>query len=99
MADAKNTRLLPAVPVVDSVPLMVWRESKVTVVTPAEAGPVAVRLLKVFAPVMVLVTVVVPVNAKLLNVAPSEEIPSVEAVPVKLIWLVPALKVKADPVT
>jgi hypothetical protein len=53
VADAKNTRLLPAVPVVDSVPLMVWRESKVTAVTPADAGPVTDKLLYVvFNPVL-----------------------------------------------
>lgn len=99
VAEAKNTRRLPAVPVVDRVPLMVCWESKVTVVTPAEDGAVTDRLLKVFAPLMLLVTVVVPVNATLLNVTPPAKIPSVDAVPVKLIWLVPALKVRADPVT
>ena len=42
-----QTRRLPAVPVVERVPLMVWRESKVTWVTPAADGAVTVRLLKV----------------------------------------------------
>lgn len=51
MAVVKNTRLLPAVPVVDSVPLMVWRESKVTVVTPAAEVAVTAKLLNVFMPV------------------------------------------------
>lgn len=46
---ARNQTLrLPAVPVVERVPLMVWRESKVTWVTPAADGAVIVRLLKVF---------------------------------------------------
>ena len=52
-------------PVVDSVPLMVVRESKVTVVTPADAGPVTDRLLNVFVPVIVFVPVAVLVNATL----------------------------------
>ena len=34
-------------PVVERVPLMVWRESKVTWVTPAADGAVMARLLKV----------------------------------------------------
>lgn len=59
----KNTRLLPAVPVVDSVPLMVCWESKVTVVTPAVDEAVTAKLLNVFAPVMLLVAAVVEVNA------------------------------------
>ena len=37
-------------PVVERVPLMVWRESKVTWVTPAADGAVMARLLKVFTP-------------------------------------------------
>jgi hypothetical protein len=47
VADAKNTRLLPAVPVVDSVPLMVCWAAKVRVTTPADAGPVTDKLLYV----------------------------------------------------
>jgi len=35
---------------VDRVPLMVWRESKVTCRTPADDGAVTVRLLKVLMP-------------------------------------------------
>lgn len=41
-------------PVVDSVPLMVCWSAKVTVATPADAGPVMARLLNVFAPVIAL---------------------------------------------
>ena len=52
-------------PVVDRVPLMVCWESKVTVLTPAEAGPVAVRLLNVFTPVMARVAAEVPVKVTL----------------------------------
>jgi hypothetical protein len=45
-----QTLRFPAVPVVERVPLMVWRESKVTWVTPAADGAVMARLLKVFTP-------------------------------------------------
>lgn len=45
-----QTRRLPAVLVVDRVPLMVVRESKVTCRTPADDGAVMVRLLKVLTP-------------------------------------------------
>jgi hypothetical protein len=65
VADAKNTRLLPAVPVVDSVPLMVCWAAKVIVLTPADAGPVKDKLLNVFAPVIVRGPAVVDVNAAL----------------------------------
>ena len=61
----KNTRLLPAVPVVERVPLMVCWAAKVTVTTPADAGPVTAKLLKVFAPEMVFVPAVVEVKATL----------------------------------
>ena len=57
---ARNQTLrLPAVPLVERVPLMVWRESKVTWATPAEDGAVMVRLLKVFTPEIVKVLAVV----------------------------------------
>ena len=52
MADAKNTRLLPAVPVVDSVPLMVCWALKVTVFVPAADVAVTAKLLKVLEPVI-----------------------------------------------
>ena len=54
MADAKSTRLLPAVEVVDKVPLMVCRALNVTVFVRAlndVNGPVTVKLLNVLAPV------------------------------------------------
>jgi hypothetical protein len=94
VADAKNTRLLPAVPVVDSVPLMVCWALKVTVVTPANDDPVTVRLLKVFAPVTVRNPASVEVNETLLKVKPvaATEIEDVDAV--KLSCEPPALKVK-----
>ena len=54
-------------PVVDSVPLMVCRESKVIPLTPAEDGAATERLLNVFAPVIVqlFVPLVVLVKDKL----------------------------------
>lgn len=61
----KNTRLLPAVPVVDSVPLMVWLESNVTVAVPADDGAVTVKLLYVFEPVTAFVPAVVEVKETL----------------------------------
>ena len=67
MALRNQTRLLPAVPVVDSVPLMVCWESKVTVTTPADAGPVTARLLNVLVLLIDLVPVVVEVKVTLLN--------------------------------
>jgi len=65
VADAKNTRRLPAVPVVDSVPLMVCWAAKVTAVTPAADGAVTARLLYVLTPTIVFVPAVVDVNATL----------------------------------
>ena len=49
-------------PVVDRVPVMVWRESKATWVTPAEDGAVTVRLLKVFILLMTCVEALAEVN-------------------------------------
>jgi hypothetical protein len=65
VAEAKNTRLLPAVPVVDRVPLIVCRELKVTVITPADAGAVTAKLLNVFGPAITRLPAVVEVNATL----------------------------------
>jgi hypothetical protein len=56
---------LPAVPVVDSVPLMVWRELKVTSVTPAVERAVMVKLLNVLIATIEFVPEVVLVNATL----------------------------------
>ena len=97
MADAKNTRLLPAVPVVDRVPLMVWRESKVNGTTPADAGPVTDRLLKVFElpPVIALVAATVEVKLTLLNVTPPLIVLIVAPCPVRTIVDVPAFNVDA----
>jgi len=63
--ELNNTLWLPAVPVVDSVPLIVCWEKKMTVTTPADAGPVTDKLLKVFEPVMILFPAVVEVNETL----------------------------------
>lgn len=52
-------------PVVDRVPLMVWRESNVTWVTPAAEGAVMVRLLKVFMLLILCVEALVAVKDKL----------------------------------
>ena len=65
MAVVKNTRLLPAVPVVDSVPLMVCWVLKVTVAKPAVDGAVTEKLLNVFTPVIVFVPALMLVNATL----------------------------------
>lgn len=62
MSPRNQTRRLPAVPVVDRVPVMVWRESKATWVTPAEDGAVTVRLLKVFILLMTCVEALAEVN-------------------------------------
>jgi hypothetical protein len=95
VADAKNTRLLPAVPVVDNVPLIVWRESKVRVATPAEAGAVTARLLNVFAPDIARLPAAVEVNETLLKVNPGDAaIPDGPLLPVIRIVEVPALKVR-----
>lgn len=52
MADAKNTRRLPAVPVVDRVPLIVCWALIARNTVPAEAGPTTERLLNVFVPLI-----------------------------------------------
>ena len=92
MVDAKNTRRLPAVPVVDSVPLMVCWESKVTVVTPAVDGAVTEKLLNVFEPLTIRDPATVEVNEMLLNVKLAPAIPEIAALlPTKV--EVPALRV------
>ena len=63
-----------------------------TVTTPEDAGPVTVRLLYVFTPVIVRERAVVEVKETLLNAKPPEEIPAV--LPDKFICDVPALKVR-----
>ena len=60
VADAKNIRLLPAVPVVESVPLIVWFAANVTFLYPTTEEPVTDRLLNVFAPVIIIVVPDVP---------------------------------------
>ncbi len=57
MVDLNQTRLLPAVPVVERVPLIVCLSLICIAPKPAAAGPVTERLLKTFAPVIVLVFV------------------------------------------
>ena len=81
-------------PVVDSVPLMVWRDSKVTVTTPADAGPVMARLLNVFAPPINRVPAAVDENKKFQNVNPANPTPIVALVPEQTNCDVPALKVR-----
>ena len=61
----KNPRLLPAVPVVDSVPLMVCWAEKLSVLTPADAGPVTDRLLNVLTLLIALTPTAVLVKATL----------------------------------
>ena len=54
VSDAKNVRYAAAVPAGNvNVPLMVWLALNVTGVTPNVVRPVNVRLLNVFAPLMV----------------------------------------------
>jgi hypothetical protein len=63
--ELNNTRRLPAVLVVDRVPFIVWRESKVISVTPADAEAVTDKLLNVFAPVIAAPPALVLVKATL----------------------------------
>jgi hypothetical protein len=94
VVDAKNTRLLPAVPVVDSVPLMVCWESTERTATPADAGPVTARLLNLFAPTINRVPAAVDENKKFQNVNPACPTEIVALVPEQTNCDVPALKVR-----
>ena len=91
VSDAKNVRYADAVPAFSVRVLMVWLALIETEVMPTDVRLANNSVLNVFTPVMALVPTVF-VKLTLLNVNPPQTMPASE--PERLIWLVPALKVK-----
>ena len=90
--DAKKVRYAAAGPALSVSVVIVWLALNVTGVMPTVVRPANDSVLNVFAPVIVMAVAAALVKLTLLNVRPPEAMPDV--VPVRLIWLVPALKVR-----